>query len=93
MVEYHAVCVKFTSVKCGDFLSLGNAYQCYYLLTYLLTYCCQWSVIMCRAKQHDSHWPSFAVTMLLPRLLNAADLDSGDTMPSSVTPQRFAGCN
>jgi len=40
-------------------------------------------------EQHNR--PSFVVTILFPRLLNAADLDAGATIPSRVTPQRFAG--
>jgi len=47
-----------------------------------------------RQKKQQQHIPSLALTMLFPRLLNAADLDGGGaTIPSSVTPQRFAGCN
>jgi len=46
-----------------------------------------------RQKKQQQHIPSLALTMLFPRLLNAADLDGGATIPSSVTPQRFAGCN
>jgi len=41
----------------------------------------------------EQNWPSFAVTILFPRLLNAADLDAGATILSSVTPQRAAGYN
>jgi len=39
----------------------------------------------------EQNKPSLAVTMLLPRLLNAADVDTGATIPSTVTPQRLAG--